>query len=124
MEAGYIAVDGEVTTGAGITVRGKLGADTRESAIMFCQLALPKGESFEIYNCPRESWHDFPCIIFLTAEGYLRLDELERRKTERRRKRMDYFVSLIVAVLVALISSYLTHLYATRRAETESARQG
>ncbi len=118
LHANYISTDLE-SDRSGKTIEGKLGFNTHETAVMLCQLILPPGESFQINHCPRDSWHNFPVMMFMTAEGYLRLDELEQRRVERNRKRMDYFVSLAVAVLVALLSSYLAHYYASKRLQLE-----
>ena len=59
-------------------------------ASWYCRL----GESFQINNCPRDSAANLPLKVFMTADGYLRLDELEQRRVERTRKRTDYIVSL------------------------------
>jgi hypothetical protein len=122
VHAGYICSD-SVTESHGQTITGKIGVNTHETAVMLCQLALPAGQSFEIDGSPRESWHGFPMRLFMTAEGYLRLDELEKRRKERNRKRIDYFVSFVAAVIVALLSSSLANYYASKRAQAERAQQ-
>jgi hypothetical protein len=121
LHAKYIGTDVE-SGKPGKMIEGSLGLNTHETAVSFCQFALPAGESFQSYNAPRNSWHDFPCCIFITAEGYLRLDELKQRDVERKRKRGDYIVSIIVAILAALLSSYLTHYYASKRLQLENPR--
>ena len=122
LHAGYVSTDSTTETG-GTKVRGTLGLTMQDTAVFLCQLILPPGESFQINNCPRDSAYNFPVKMFMTADGYLRLDELERRRTERRRKRNDYIVSLTVAVLVALISSYLAHYFAVIRSQAERTQQ-
>jgi len=119
LHAGYITTDSETNTHDGKTIKGKLGEDLQNTAVFLCQLVLPPGESFQFNNCGRESAYSFPVKIFMTADGYLRLDELEQRRVERKRKRNDYIVSLTVAVLVALLSSYLAHYFATKRLQFE-----
>jgi hypothetical protein len=122
LQAKYI--DTDMQSGEpGKLVRGSLGRNTSEAAVSFCQFALPAGESFQIYSAPRNSWHDFTCNVFMTAEGYLRLDELKKRQIEKKRKRVDYFVSIVVAILAALLSSYLTHYYASKRLQLENSRR-
>lgn len=117
-------IDTDISSGEpGKLVKGSFGPNTHETAVSFCQLALPEGESFQDYEAPRNSWHDFPCRIFMTAEGYLRLDELKQRHIERKRKRVDYIMSIVVAILAALISSYLTHYYASKRLQVEIPRR-
>lgn len=123
LQARYIATDAITEHHRGMTITGQLGADSRETALMLCQVMLPPGQSFEVNRVRRESLHNIPMLVFMTAEGYLRLDELEQREMERRRKRIDYFVSFTVAVLVALLSSYLTHYFASRRLQIERAQQ-
>jgi hypothetical protein len=123
LHAGYIGTDVKTGPVGGKMVESSLGPNTHDTAIMFSRFALPAGESVQIDNAPpSDSLHKFPCRIFMTAEGYLRLDELEQRRVERNRKRNDYFVSLTVAVLVALISSYLAHYYASKRLLLERAQ--
>lgn len=122
LHAGYITTDSQTSTGRGKTIEGKLGDSLQDTAVFLCQLVLPPGESFQINNCPRDSAHNFPIKVFMTAEGYLRLDELEQRRIEQKRKRNDYIVSLTIAVLVALLSSYLAHYFATKRAVIERAK--
>jgi hypothetical protein len=121
LHARYISTD-STTERSGTKVIGTLGLNAQDTAIFLCQLTLPPGESFQFNNCPRDSAHNFPVTLFMTAEGYLRLDELEQRRVERNRKRNDYIVSLTVAVLVALISSYLAHYYASKRLLLERAQ--
>jgi hypothetical protein len=122
LHAGYISTDSTSET-SGKIVEGTLGRHAHETAVMLCQLALPSGKSFEIDKCPRDSWHDFPLRMFMTSEGYLRLDELEQRRIERKRKRTDYFVSLGVAILAAVLSSSLAHYFASKRLQREPERK-
>jgi hypothetical protein len=122
LHGGYITTDSETTTGTKIA-GAKLGVNMQDTAVVLCQLILPPGESFQINKCPRDSWHNFPVKMFMTADGYLRLDELEQRRIERKRKRNDYIVSLAVAVLVALLSSYLAHYFATKRCRSSGLNQ-
>ena len=75
MHAGYIASNSPNNRG-GETIKGKLGFNTKDTSVFMCQLLLNTGESFEIDGCPRKSADDFPVKLFITAEGYLRLDEL------------------------------------------------
>lgn len=123
LHAGYITTDSVTSTGRGTEIEGKLGGNLQDTAVFLCQLVLPPGESFQINNCPRDSAHNFPIKVLMTAEGYLRLDELEQRRVERKRKRTDYIVSLTVAVLVALLSSYLAHYFAMKRTQAEPLRR-
>jgi hypothetical protein len=119
LHAGYITTDSVTSTGRGQEVVGKLGGNLQDTAVFLCQLMLPPDESFQINGCLRDSAHNFPVQMFMTAEGYLRLDELEKRRIERKRKRIDYIVSLAIAVLVALLSSYLAHYFAVKRSQIE-----
>src|ERR1041384_4650564 len=76
LHAGYVTT--ETITEIGRTVAGaKLGVTLQDTALILCQLMLPLGESFQFNKVPRHSMHDFPVTIIMTAEGYLRLDELE-----------------------------------------------
>ena len=118
LHGNYIATDSSGER-SGQQFQDKLGLNTQETAVFLCQLMLPQGESFQFNNCGRESAAKFPLKMFMTADGYLRLDELDQRRIERNRKRIDYFVSFTVAVIVALLSSYLTHYFASRRLQIE-----
>lgn len=122
LHAAYITTDSTTNTGRGHTIDGKLGENTHATAVLLCQLMLPPDDTITIDGVTRTSAHDFPISIFMTAEGYLRLDELEQRRADRKRKRIDYMVSLGVAVLVALLSSYLAHYFATKRLQFERAQ--
>ena len=122
LHAGYISTDSTFDSGDK-KVEGKLGLNTKDTAVFLCQLMLKPGESFQIDDCPRESAHDFPLKVFITSDGYLRLDELAERKAERVRKRIDYLAALAVAIVAALVSSYLTHHFASERQRAERAKQ-
>ena len=122
LHAKYISTD-STTESAGKKVEGQLGVTMKKTAVFLCQLTLPSGKSFQIDGCVRESACDFPVNVFITSEGYLRLDELEQRKVERNRKRVDYAVSLVIAVSVAILSSYLAHYFASERARNERTQQ-
>ena len=102
---------------------GKLAPTMQKLAVVLCQLMLPIGESFQIDGCARESWCNFAVNVFITSEGYLRLDELEQRKLERNRKRMDYVVSLVIAIFIAILSSNLANYFASERARNERTQQ-
>lgn len=121
MQAGYINSDSTHDRG-GEKVRGKFGLSTKHSAEFMCQLVLPPGEVLTIEGFPpRESAHDFPVNLFITSEGYLRLDELRERRLDRRTKRIDYLMAFMVAIVVALISSYVAHYFALERLALERA---
>jgi hypothetical protein len=118
LHAGYIATD-SVTENREQKIQGKLGVTTQDTAIFLCQLTLKPGESFEINGCPRDSARGLPLNVFITAEGYVRLDELQERAAERRRKRRDYLVTALVAIAAAVLSSVLAHYFATERFSAE-----
>ena len=122
LHAGYVSTDSALDSGEK-SVEGKLGLNTKDTAVFLCQLMLKPGASFEVDDCPRDSACDFPLKVFITSEGYLRLDELAERKAERFRKRIDYCVALAVAIVAALLSSSLTHYFASERHRTERAKQ-
>ncbi len=84
---------------------GLFGETTQQTAEGFCQLMLKPGDSFMVDGCARESWHDFEVAIFITAEGLLRLDELERRRQDREfAMRLAIGAAIISAVATALLS--------------------
>lgn len=122
LHAGYISSDSTFERGER-KVEGKLGLNTKDTAVFLCQLSLNLGESFEIDGCPRESAHDLPLKVFMTSDGYLRLDELRQRRTERLKKRIDYMVSLSIAVVAALLSSFMAHYFALERQHLERVQQ-
>jgi hypothetical protein len=116
LHAGYLQTDttternwGHVRT----TEIGKLGFDTKESAQTLFQISLPKGESFVVNKVPRESWCDAEIVIFLTANGAIKLEEIQDNIASKKEKFMDYRVSLLIAVLAALISSTATFYFST-----------
>jgi hypothetical protein len=102
-----------------------LGESSRETAMIFAQIMLPKGKSFTVNGCPRESWHNFPVVAFSTAKGFLKLEEIsetERKEArERSTKRKDYFMSLLTGIVVALFASWVFHYYALERAKEVGA---
>ncbi|KGM53574.1 hypothetical protein N800_03890 [Lysobacter daejeonensis GH1-9] len=98
------------------------GRTTRESAALLYQLGLKPGESFLYGEVPWEAWGAGPVTFFITGAGVLKVEELDSKRSAKRQKRMDYFVSAIVAILAAALSSTATHLYAQYR-ET-SGKQG
>lgn len=73
LHAGYVSTDSTTESGKK-KVEGQLGLNTKDTAVSLCQLTLKPGDSFQIDGCPRDSTHDFPLNVFITAEGYLRLD--------------------------------------------------
>jgi hypothetical protein len=121
LHAGYVSTDSTTESG-GERVKGKLGLNTYDTAVFLCQLMLKPGESFKINDCPRDSAHNFPLKVFITSEGFLRLDELAERRAERVQKRVDYGIALSVAIVAALLSSYLTHLFASERLRLEGGQ--
>jgi hypothetical protein len=115
MHAGYISSDSTHDRG-NEKIRGKFGFSTQNIAQFMCQLVLPPGETLKIEGFPpRESAHNFPVKVFMTSEGYLRLDELRERRSDRRRKRIDYSIAFVVAIVAAIFSSYLAHRFALDR---------
>jgi hypothetical protein len=121
LHAGYVSTDSTSRTGDDKVV-GKLGMNTKDTAVILCQLMLNPGESFEVDGNPRHSWHNFPLTFFITAEGLLRLDELARRRADKAQKRVDYIMAFLVAVVASILSSYLSHRYASERL-AQSSRQ-
>ena len=114
LHAGYISTD-STTDSQGEKKRGTLGIDTKETAVFLQQLVLPKGESFEINGCPRDSAAGFPVRFFITAKGYLKLEEIIEREASKKQKRIDYAVSLLVAIIAVIVSSFLFHYFALQR---------
>ncbi|NOZ52917.1 MAG: hypothetical protein GXP08_07195 [Gammaproteobacteria bacterium] len=104
-----------------------LGETSQETAIMFAQIMLPKGESFEINGCPRDSWHDFPVNVFSTARGFLKLEEIidaeQREKKEHKSKRKDYFMAIFTGILAAVLSSVLFNYYALERSSINTPKK-
>lgn len=97
IHAGYLQTD--TTTSSGSLdeknfpdKRGRLGFDTRETALL-------------LFDVSKDSEWANVARIFLTADGNLKLEEIQEREAARLEKRMDYRVSLLIAVLAALISS-------------------
>lgn len=110
MHAGFIACDTTVQMPEQPKQFNSLGPATIDAAIALAQLALPRGESFHIENCLRESWHDFPVRIFLTGAGYLKLDELAKEEDDVRRMRHGYWIALGIAVVTSIVSVAATRL--------------
>jgi hypothetical protein len=106
---------------SGEKFQGQFGVNMRDTSVVLCQLMLPPGESFEINKCPRESWHDSDITLFITSEGYLRLDELQKRRQEKRQTRNGYWVAVGVAILAAVLSTSLSHYFALQRLAVERA---
>ena len=118
LHGNYISTDTSTDSG-GHTIKGKLGGDMQATSIFLCQLMLTPNESFKIAGCDRRSAHDFQLKIFINADGYLRLDELNKRRIERKRKRNDYLITVAVAILTAVLSSFLTHYFTLQRLPLE-----
>lgn len=117
LHAGYLQTDtttermwGHVRS----TENEKLGFDTKETAQTLFQIALPKGESFIVNKVVRESWCDAEIVIFLTANGAMKLEEIQDKRASKKEKFTDYRVSLLIAVLAALVSSAATFYFSTR----------
>jgi hypothetical protein len=95
--------------------------------MIFAQILLPEGESFEINGCTRESWHDFPVKVFSTAKGFLKLEEIleaeKRELRERKLKRKDYIMAIFTGVLVAVVSSWLQYFALERSGATTPSKQ-
>jgi hypothetical protein len=110
MHAGYFDLD------AGTDDPGNsFGANTRETAIQFCQLMLPEGGSFKIYGCSRESWSRMEVTVFSTAKGFLKLQQLREQERHERREdrktRQGYWVAVLVAVLAATLSGWASSYF-------------
>lgn len=118
LHANYINTDSTVES-AGKVVDGQLGVTMKKTAVFLCQLMLPVGESFYIDGCARESACNFPLNVFITSEGYFRLEELEQRNIERVRQREAYIISLGIGVFLAILSSFLAHYFASQRVNNE-----
>jgi hypothetical protein len=87
MDSGYIRSDSRHERGDQ-KVQGKFGFSTKDIAQYMCQLVLAPGEVLKMEGFPpRDSAHNFPVRVFMTSEGYLRLDELRERRLDRRRIR-------------------------------------
>lgn len=119
LHAGYISSDSTVDSG-GERKRGTLGLDTLNTSVFLCQLMLPQGESFQFNDCPHDSAHNFPVRIFITADGYLKLEEISEREANRRQKRVDYLISFLVAIVAAVLTAALFHYSAVQRLSPES----
>lgn len=117
LHAGYIQTDSssERTWGRDKTTEfGKLGFDTKDTAITLRQISLPKGEKFTFNNVARESWCDLEINVFLTANGAIKLEEINDKMLAKQEKFRDYRVSLLIAVLAALVSSAATFYFTTQ----------
>lgn len=119
LHAGFISTTSRLETGDGEKIVGKLGKSTRDTAGFLQQLTLRQGETYTFNNTQRDPV-DFPIEIFVTAEGYLRLDELSQRKLDRSRKRNDYLMTAMVAICAAILSTALTHYFAMSRLTVNS----
>lgn len=110
LHGGYISTD---TTHRfdGETVRGALGVDTKSTSITLCQIALEPGQSFIENELPRESWHEFPAKIFITALGLLKLEEIHERNSTRTQKRFDYVFAIFIAILAAAAGGIATSYF-------------
>lgn len=95
LRAGYVAVN---TMGENA---GQLGDSMQVTAQCLCQICLKPGESFQIEGCERESWWNSGYVVFLTADGLLKLEELSNRTSER-------LWTVGVAVLSAALSAAFT----------------
>jgi len=115
LHAGYVSTNSSVESNGEIR-RGTLGLDTQTTAIFLQQLMLPIGESFQINGCPRESACNVPVTFFITADGYMKLEELAEKKANRRQRRFDYLMSFLLAIFAALLSASLFHYFAVQRA--------
>lgn len=122
LHAGYVSTDSTTESG-GEKKRGTLGIDTRDTAIFLQQLMLPKGDKFQIDGCPRESAIDFPVTFFITADGYLKLEELNEKKANQRQQRLNYLMSFLVAVVAAVLSAILFNYFAVQREAVLSGKE-
>jgi len=97
LHAGYLQTD--TTTSLGSLdeknfpdKRGRLGFDTRETALL-------------LFDVSKDSKWATEVRVFLTASGNLKLEEIQERQAAIQAKQTDYRMSLLIAVLAALISS-------------------
>lgn len=120
LHAGYISTTWTLYKG-GEKVKDTYGTTTRETAARLYVEVLPEEETFKFDSIEFTGKPFHIGEVFITAEGYLRLDELQRRRAERKRKRLDYIVSLFIAVLAVLLSSYLAHYFTLKRASIQQS---
>lgn len=123
LHGGYISTDTTHTSDEE-RVRGALGVDTKSTSITLCQIALEPGQSFIENELPRESWHESPAKIFITALGFLKLEEINERKLNRTQKRFDYFFAVFIAILAAVAGGIATSYFSPSPScpTTEQAR--
>lgn len=108
LHGGYISTD---TTTTDEPIRGALGIDSQCTAITLCQIALEPGQFFIENKLPRESWYDFSAKIFITIQGLLKLEELERYNSSLQQKRFDYLFTIFVAIFTAIVTSLVTNYF-------------
>jgi len=118
LHASYFETDTSTHQGS-LSETGKLGFNTKDTAQALYQISLPKGESFIVNKVSRESWCDAEIKVFLTANGAIKLEEIQDKIIAKKEKFRDYRVSLLIAVLAALISSAATFYFSTQSANTE-----
>jgi hypothetical protein len=102
LHAGYLQSDTTTSSGAldeknFPDKRGRLGFDTRETALL-------------LFDVSKDSKWATEVRVFLTASGNLKLEEIQERQAALRAKQTDYRMSLLIAVLAALISSSAGYL--------------
>jgi hypothetical protein len=118
----YMSTD-TTTDSAGEKTRGTLGINTLDSAVALCQITLEPGESFMLNDCPRDSWYDFTAKIFITSQGFLKLEELDDKNSSKVQKRLDYVFAIFIAILAAIAGGIATSYFSLAPQCTQSNQE-
>ena len=110
LHSGLISTDSMSET-AGEKQRGTLGPDSQSTAVLLCQLALPRGQSIKLNGCARDSLHSLPLKVFITAQGLFKIEEIDERARVQKEKRFDYAFAVFIAILAAAAGGFATSYF-------------
>lgn len=107
LHANYIETDTTSSQG-GEKIKGTLGFNTKDTARSLALVATPQGEHCEIDGFKNPSWSDMDAYVFITANGALKLEEINERQRADEERNTGYRIAILTAILASILSSALT----------------
>lgn len=107
LHADYIETDTTNSEGTE-KIKGTLGFHTKDTAQSLALVATPRGEYCEVNGFKNPSWSDMSAYVFITANGALKLEEINERKRADIERNTGYRIAILTAILASILSSALT----------------
>jgi hypothetical protein len=86
--------------------RGTFGVTPQDTASFLNQIAAPKGTKVTFHDMEHESVRGASISFFMTSAGYARLEQIDRDISEQRRKTRELVLTILVAVLAAIVGGW------------------